>query len=62
VHYGRSTALTVRRGVTLDAAFAAHPLRFKGSPPRPPSVPLAVWINPPKKRTPHHQPSHPIAR
>jgi putative transposase len=49
VHYGRSTALTARRGITLDAAFAAHPLRFKGNPPRPPSVPLAVWINPPKK-------------
>jgi putative transposase len=51
VHYGRSTALTVQRGVTLDAAFAAHPVRFKGNPPRPPSVPLAVWINPPKKDT-----------
>src|ERR1700690_138524 len=25
VHYGRSTALTVRRGVTLDAAFPTHP-------------------------------------
>jgi transposase InsO family protein len=49
VHYGRSTALTTRRGITLDAAFAAHPVRFKGIAPRPPSVPLAVWINPPKK-------------
>ena len=51
VHYGRSTALTARRGVTLDAAFIAHPARFKGIAPRPPSVPLAVWINPPKKET-----------
>jgi transposase InsO family protein len=49
VHYGRSTALTAQRGVTLDAAFAAHPARFKGIAPRPTSVPLAVWINPPKK-------------
>jgi putative transposase len=49
VHYGRSTALTARRGITLDAAFAAHPVRFKGIAPRPPSVPHAVWINPPKK-------------
>jgi putative transposase len=51
VHYGRSTALTAQRGVTLDAAFAAQPARFKGIAPRPPSVPLAVWINPPKKET-----------
>jgi hypothetical protein len=51
VHYGRSTALTVRRGVTLDAAFIAHPARFKGVAPRPPSVPLTAWINPPKKET-----------
>jgi putative transposase len=49
VHYGRSNALTVQRGVTLDAAFAAHPARFKGIAPQPPSVPLVVWINPPKK-------------
>jgi hypothetical protein len=57
VHYGRSTALTAQRGVTLDAAFAAHPTRFKGIAPQPPSVPLAVWINPPKKGnqpTDHH--------
>jgi putative transposase len=51
VHYGRSTALTAQRGFTLDAAFAVHPARFKGVAPRPPSVPLAVWINPPKKET-----------
>jgi hypothetical protein len=49
VHYGRSTELTTKRAVTLDAAFAAHPARFKGVSPRPPSVPLAAWINPPKK-------------
>jgi len=51
VHYGRSAALTTQRGVALDAAFAAHPARFKGIAPRPPTVPLAVWINPPKKET-----------
>ena len=51
VHYGCSTALTEKRAVTLDIAFAAHPARFKGVAPRPPSVPLAVWINPPKKDT-----------
>jgi len=36
---------------TLDAAFAANPARFKGVAPRPPAVPLAAWINPPKKET-----------
>jgi len=51
VHYGRSAALTAQRGITLNAAFAAHPARFKGIAPQPPTVPLAVWINPPKKET-----------
>ena len=51
VHYGRSAALTAQRGITLDVAFAAHPARFKGVAPRPPAVPHAVWINPPKKET-----------
>ena len=59
VHYGRSDALTARRGATLDAAFAAHPSRFKGVAPQAPTVPTSVWINPPKKEiapqaiTPH---------
>jgi putative transposase len=51
VHYGRSAALTAQRGITLDAAFAAHPARFKGIAPRPPIMPLSAWINPPKKET-----------
>jgi putative transposase len=51
VHYGRSAALIAQRGLTLDAAFAAHPARFKGIAPRPATVPVAVWINPPKKET-----------
>jgi putative transposase len=51
VHYGRSAELTAQRGVTLDAAFAAHPARFKGIAPQPPSVPTSVWINPPNKET-----------
>jgi len=44
-------SLAAQHGVTLDAAFAAHPARFKGIAPRSPSVPLVVWINPPKKDT-----------
>jgi putative transposase len=52
VHDGTACALTVQRAVTLDAAFAAHPIRFKGRAPRPPVLPTAAWINPPKKESP----------
>ena len=50
VHYGRANELTRARALTLDAAFLANPNRFKGIAPRPPELPLAVWINPPKKK------------
>jgi hypothetical protein len=49
VHYGTAVALTQRRAVTLDTAFAANPIRFKGLAPKPPELPTAAWINPPKK-------------
>jgi putative transposase len=49
VHYGTAAALTERRVVALDAAFAANPIRFKGVAPKPPELPTAAWINPPKK-------------
>jgi transposase InsO family protein len=49
VHYGKAATLTQRRAVTLDAAFAANPIRFKGLTPKPPELPTAAWINPPKK-------------
>jgi putative transposase len=49
VHYGTAVALNQRRAVTLDAAFAANPNRFKGLVPKPPELPSAAWINPPKK-------------
>jgi hypothetical protein len=35
----------------LITAFADHPQRFKGLAPKPPAVPTAAWINPPKKET-----------
>jgi putative transposase len=47
VHDGTAAALTAQRAVTLDAAFAAHPIRFKGCTPKPPVLPTAAWINPP---------------
>lgn len=54
VHYGRAVALRAQRAVTLEAAFIAHPNRFKGIAPQPPSLPTAAWINPPKKDTTRH--------
>lgn len=49
MHYGRAEALTQQRTSTLQAAFLANPLRFKGIEPQPPAVPTAAWINPPKE-------------
>jgi hypothetical protein len=34
VHHGHDRQLTEERGVTLMAAFAAHPERFKGLAPK----------------------------
>ena len=51
VHYGRAQALFQHRAQTLDVAFLAHPMRFKGKAPQPPSLPTAAWINPPKQET-----------
>jgi putative transposase len=47
VHHGRATQILNTRRVALDAAFAAHPERFKGKRPVPQPLPQAVWINPP---------------
>jgi hypothetical protein len=49
VPHGHDRQLTEERGVTLMAAFAAHPERFKGLAPTPNQVPKSVWINPPIK-------------
>jgi putative transposase len=47
VHYGRAPAILAARSQTLNTAFQAHPLRFKGRAPTPKPLPSAVWINPP---------------
>lgn len=52
VHYGQAAAVTEQRAVTLNAAFAATPSRFKYVAPRPPELPSAAWINPPKQHPP----------
>jgi putative transposase len=51
VHNGTAAAMTRKRAITLDAAFAGHPLRFKGVTPKPPALPIAAWINPPKDKS-----------
>jgi putative transposase len=48
VHYGRYQELDIVRQAALDNAFSAHPERFVRSPPRPPALPTAAWINKPK--------------
>lgn len=48
VHYGQADALTAQRQAVLLAAYQEHPERFVNGPPRPPQLPDAVWINPPK--------------
>ena len=47
VHYGRGKAAIVARQAVLDEAYQRHPERFLGGPPVAPTLPSAVWINPP---------------
>ena len=57
VHHGRAGALLITRQASLDAAFLAHPNRFKNRKPQPHALPTAAWINPPpqEKHTAHQQ-------
>ena len=52
VHHGLAQAMFVARQATLDAAFLAHPNRFKNIRPQPPALPTAAWINPPPMEKP----------
>ncbi len=56
VHYGRADERLEQRAQVLEAAFLAHPERFKGQRPLPGVLPKAVWINPPTKTTPEDVP------
>ena len=47
VHYGRAATVLAVRHRTRLAAYAAHPERFVQGPPRPETLPTAVWINRP---------------
>jgi putative transposase len=55
VHLGLAAEHVEARARVLAAAFAAHPERFPRGLPRPPAQPTAVWINPPRTRTPSSQ-------
>jgi putative transposase len=48
VHHGQTGPILAQRGLTLQAAYAAHPERFVHGVPMPKAVPQTVWINPPK--------------
>jgi putative transposase len=47
VHYGTATEVRSQRQVTLDAAYAANPARFRHRRPEPPKLPTVAWINEP---------------
>ena len=49
VHYGRTDQIMKERSRILKSAFENHPERFKGKLPKPPSLPVAAWINQPKQ-------------
>ena len=49
VHYGTATEIRQQRAVTLDAAYAANPARFRHRPPTPPKLPALAWINQPQQ-------------
>jgi putative transposase len=51
VHYGQAQDAYDTRSAVLAAAYAAHPERFVRHAPRPPQLPTAAWINPPKPNT-----------
>lgn len=47
VHYGQAVETIAARQEVLLAAYEAHPERFVRGTPKPPALPVAVWINPP---------------
>jgi putative transposase len=47
VHYGLAESVSQARLETLQQAYGQHPERFVRKQPEPPTLPTAVWINPP---------------
>jgi putative transposase len=48
MHFGTAPVLWEQRATVLQAAYRAHPERFKGKRPTPPKLPTVVGINLPK--------------
>jgi len=48
IHFGQAETVYAARQAILDVAFLTTPERFVCKPPKPPQIPTAVWINPPK--------------
>ena len=49
VHYGTALEVRAQRAVTLNAAYAANPARFRHRRPQPPKLPTVAWINDPSR-------------
>jgi putative transposase len=49
VHYGHAEEVIAARRLVLEEAYRMHPERFVNKRPEPPTLPAAVWINPPAK-------------
>jgi hypothetical protein len=52
IHFGQADTIHAARQTALDLAFLNTPERFVGKRPKPPQIPKAVWINPPKQTEP----------
>jgi len=52
IHFGQADTIPAARQTVLDAAFPSTPERFVRKRPKPPQIPTAVWINPPKQTEP----------
>lgn len=51
IHYGTAAEVRDQRQLTLDAAYAANPTRFRHRRPEPPKLPTVAWINEPTEDT-----------
>ena len=52
IRFGQACTIDAARPIALDAAFLSTPERFVRQRPKPPQIPKAVWINPPKQTEP----------
>ena len=52
IHFGQADTIHAARQIAFDAAFLSMPERFVRKRPKPPQIPTAVWINPPKRMEP----------